>query len=623
MSACAAFLLAVAWLATLPLSVSADVHAAVIFTRTGERTPLYVDLGVPDLTPLGAQQAYSQGTLFRQRYISPQVNNIDLHGPNVISNLSQYGIMNSQIYALAPDDAYTAATAQAFLQGLYPPYTLNDTTTPALAATAVLANGSYIEAPLGGYQYPRIRTVSQYDPQRVFIAGQEGEFWIQDNITQRLTIYHPECINYALDRTSYFYTAEFNETFARTNSLYRQVGAATLSGAFPDVADNYINAYPIYDYLNYQYTHDVGIQSILSNNITLRGAYDELRYLADQQQWAFNSMPNSSQWIRAIAGSMLARKVLGQLAVNIATGGANAKMSLLFGEFQPMLSFFSLALASRSDSSRMYGIPDFASSMVFELFSYGDSNGSYPATSDLWVRFYFRNGTANSSELVAYPIFGHGPSETAMSWTEFEESMGNIMLEDIADWCTACDAASIFCPALNSSLSVTSGGQSSSMPPAVAGVIGAGVTLGVALLAVAALMLLGGLRFHRGGGSVISAGTRRKSSLGGFKGSAKLASDADVSFANKGAPFGVSVMEQQQQQQQKQGGQDQKRPTTESVQARERVGSWEMGDAKRSNHLSGSTVAAAGDLKADESRRSSLDIYEDAMARPVAVRESI
>lgn len=175
MSVCAASLLAAAWLATAPLTASAEVHAAVIFTRTGERTPLLGGLGTPDLTPLGATQAYNQGSIFRQRYISPAANDIDLSGPSVIRNISAYSVVNSQIYVLASDYPYTAATAQAFLQGLYPPYTLNVTNTPGHGATAVLANGSYIDAPLDGYQYPRIRTVSHLDPYSIFIAGQEGK----------------------------------------------------------------------------------------------------------------------------------------------------------------------------------------------------------------------------------------------------------------------------------------------------------------------------------------------------------------------------------------------------------------------------------------------------------------
>lgn len=329
-----------------------------------------------------------------------------------------------------------------------------------------------------------------------------------------------------------------------------------------------------------------------------------------RQQWAFNSIPNSLQWIRAIAGEMLARKVLGQLAVNIASGGANAKLSLLFGEFQPILSFFSLAYSSRSNSSNFQGIPEFASSMVFELFSYDNSTDEYPSTSDLWVRFYFRNGTTNSSELINYPLFGHGPSQTAMSWADFESGMESIMLEDVSDWCTACGASAVFCPALNSSIAVMEQSRSSDMSPAAAGAIGAGVTLGVALLAMAGLMLLGGLRFHRGG-SVVGAGTRRKSSLGGFKGSTKLASDADVSFASKGAPFGVSVAEQQQKHSQEQ----QRAP--ESGQPRERIGSWELGDAKRKD------MGGSKDVGGEESRRSSLDIYEEALAQPAAPHERI
>ncbi|OJD37699.1 histidine acid phosphatase [Diplodia corticola] len=586
MGVCAASFLTAAFLASAPLTVSAAVHAAVIFTRTGERTPLLGQPGLAELTPLGARQAYSQGTIFRQRYIAPQANSVDLGGPDAIRNISEYDVVNSQLYVLATDATYAAATAQAFLQGLYPPHTLNDTATPALAATAVLANGTYVEAPLNGYQYPRIRTASSLDPASVYLAGQEV------------------CLNYVFDRASYFDTLEFNETQARTSSFYSGVGAATSDGVLPEVAYSYVNAYAIYDYLSYQYMHNVSTRAILSNNITLPNAFDELRYLADQQQWAFNSMPNSSQWIRAVAGKMLARKILGQLAVNIATQGANAKLSLLFGEFQPMLSLFSLALQQRSNSSHSYGIPEFASSMAFELFSYGTATESYPATSDLWVRFYFRNGTSNSSELIAYPIFGHGPSETAMRWSEFETSMGDIMLDDVGEWCAACDAAAIFCPALvGSPAALASGSSGSSMPPAVAGVVGAGTAMGVGLLAVAALMLLGGLRFHRAA-PVIGAGRRRKSSLGGFKSNAKLASDADVSFASKGAPLGVSVAEQQQQQ---------------SGLARERVGSWEM-DGARVEHLSGSAGGAPGDWKGDwkgdDSRRSSVDIHESTVARP-------
>ncbi|KKY24072.1 putative histidine acid [Diplodia seriata] len=457
MSPYATSFLTAALLVSAPLAVSAAVHAAVIFTRTGERTPLLVQQhGPPELTPLGARQAHSQGTVFRQRYIAPEANGVDLEGPEAIRNISEYGIDNNQLYVLATDDGYATETAQAFLQGLYPPYTLNDTVPPTLTANAVLANGTYMEAPLNGYQYPRIRTASSLDPAYVYLDGQK------------------ECLNYALDRTSYYYTLEFNETQARTSSFYGEVGAATLGGILPAASYSYANAYAIYDYLNYQYLHNISIQAILSNNITLR-----------------------------------ALKMLRQLAINIATDGAQAKLSLLFGEFQPMLSFFALALQQSSNSSRSYGIPDFASSMAFELFSYGDATEGYPATSDLWVRFYFRNGTSDSSELVAYPIFGHGPSETAMRWSDFETSMRDIMLDGVGE----CDA--------------------------------------------------------------------------------------DVSFATKGAPLGVSVTEEQQQKQQ-------------SGLARERVGSWEMGGAK-ANQLGGSVV---GDWKDDESRRSSLDIYESAVARP-------
>lgn len=179
MTAYIASCLAVLWLASAPLAVSATVHAAVVFTRTGERTPLLGELGPAELTPLGATQAYNQGTLFRQRYVSPQTNSVDLPGPDAISNISEHALSNSQVYILTTDDSYNVATAQAFLQGLYPPYTLNDTAAPMLSATAVLANGTYVEAPLNGYQYPRIRTASSLDPFSVYLEGQQGIIWTQ------------------------------------------------------------------------------------------------------------------------------------------------------------------------------------------------------------------------------------------------------------------------------------------------------------------------------------------------------------------------------------------------------------------------------------------------------------
>jgi len=90
--------------------------------------------------------------------------------------------------------------------------------------------------------------------------------------------------------------------------------------------------------------------------------------------------------------------------------------------------------------------------------------------------------------------------------------------------------------------------SSNEVSPQVAGVIGAAVTIGVIVLAIAAAVLFGGLRVHRSGDKRIT------SSFGGFKGAEKLASDTDLTIAKGGA--GPSIVRH------------------------ERVGSWELGEAQ-------------------------------------------
>ena len=92
------------------------------------------------------------------------------------------------------------------------------------------------------------------------------------------------------------------------------------------------------------------------------------------------------------------------------------------------------------------------------------------------------------------------------------------------------------------------------MKPAIAGVIGAVVTLAVAGLLFAALMLIGGVRFHRV--------EKHKSDLGGFKGSQKLASDRDLTIPKGGAVVGASI--------------ERSPDSPISPVGHERVGSWEL-----------------------------------------------
>ncbi|KAF2088970.1 phosphoglycerate mutase-like protein [Saccharata proteae CBS 121410] len=518
-----------AWLVLSAAVVRADivynVHAAVVLTRNGERTPLLTgnsQYDVAHLTALGAQQAHAQGTALRQRYLSSAEDYVNLGPTASISGLSRYSLDNNQLYIGSTDDEYMTATAQAFIQGLYPPYALNQTAASTLDSEDVLANSSYIEAPLGGYQYPNIRSFSALDPSSVFVAGSQN------------------CRQYGSSAVEYFSSSEFGETRDRTRELYHDVGVATLYDVLPEERWDYSNAMAISEYLSYMYEHDVGVRAVLEGNATLRGSFERVRYLADHT--------SATDSIRSIAGRTLAGKVVDLLQTTVATGGTANKLSLLFSDHPAFTSFFSLASLPKSNASDFYGLPSHASSLVFELYSFDNDtspgNGAvnnnanakhvpatntttttFPPAADLWLRFSFRNGTAASDSMIAYPLFNRGPSETDMPWPDFVSAMQAVMVADAGVWCQMCDAWSLFCPAF--------------------GVTG---TMGVARL--------------RSGGAG-GAGD------GGFKGGAKMSSDVDVVLPK--SPVAVTV---------------DAHPKPGTIAPRERVGSWEMRTGPREKAVS-------------------------------------
>jgi hypothetical protein len=339
----------------------------------------------------------------------------------------------------------------------------------------------------------------------------------------------------------------------------------------------YMNAYAIYDYLSYENDHNVTVNALFADSVnsdTNVSDLDTLRYYANRQQYAWFGNQHATNDITSIpfeggvegsistiAGNTVAAKVLGQLQTAIHYTGEYYQLSLLFSDYEPLMSFFSLAGLPDLDPS-FYGIPNFGSVAAFELFSYANpADVIFPDENDLWVRFYFRNGTDDTAPYQAYPLFGNGPDATDVTWATFQSEMLNIAIGDIGQWCTQCGASyiesnRIFCAFWNASDSITAYQLEDSghhgLSPAVSGVIGAIVALVVAGLLFGLLMLLAGIRLHR----VKS----RKSELGGFKGSQKLASDKDLTLPKGGAVVGATV----------------ETPGSPVPGGHERVGSWEL-----------------------------------------------
>lgn len=371
----------------------------------------------------------------------------------------------------------------------------------------------------------------------------------------------------------------------------------TLSNPLIVGRSDYRNAYGIYDSLTFSYNHHKPTYEDLSSSENA-GVYDKVRYLANQDAWYRYGNTSSDSAIndRAMAGKTLAALILGRFYNVIqndgnATNGLAPPLTLLFGDFQPLLSFFSVTETDYNENQKGFrAIPPFASAMILELFSRNEDSTFPTSTDDLWVRFSFHNGSQpfQDSPPQAYGMFRHGPSVMDMQWKDFSSEMQAIMVNQLSDWCDACSSRSVFCWGVDNAtvnlLLPASTEKQSKISPAVGGVIGAVVTLVVAGLLFGIAMFLGGIRFHR-------VTERRSSSLGGFKGAAKLASDVDLRLPNNAvAPAGAAVV-----------GADLKK-------GHERIGSWEL-RAKE----------GSGDLAS----RGSFDAIEEAMGRAVQPVERI
>lgn len=371
------------------------------------------------------------------------------------------------------------------------------------------------------------------------------------------------------------FQAQVNDSTSFYNRLYPIV----FSGLSQDLV-SYTNAYALYEYALYQYNHN----SSVAENLQDSDLY-ELAALAAAAEVDFN-VPSSDSFSSAvppISGLTLNSYILQQFRGTTSTAGNHAPLTLLFGSYEPMLAFFALTGLSGSTGalSEFNSLPLHGSMMVFELFSYpetGDGGSevqsqSFPAIDSLWVRFLFRNGT-DDAELLSYPLFGRGNDEADMSWVDFADTMSRIALSNSAlsgarQWCDVCQTANLFCTALVTEQDEPPGGSSSSsgsrkgLAPAIAGVIGATVTLATVILVALVFGLLGFRIEHlpRSKGSpslgVVqhnpmgpSGGDR--GSGGGFKGPVKQASDPDLT--TKVGPGGAIVRH-------------------------ERVGSWELKDS--------------------------------------------
>lgn len=278
------------------------------------------------------------------------------------------------------------------------------------------------------------------------------------------------------------------------------------------------------------------------------------------------------------------------------SNGSDSKLNVLFTAFNPMISLVSL-LDLPEIHEQFYGLPELGSSLVFELFSgYNISSETYPDYSQLQVRFLARNGTSSNMNLDPYPLFGNPETSVSMNLSDFTNSIKDIWMPSVWQWCDSCQSDSVFCPALtnstaNSSTNSSNANTNAASKPFLAGIIGAIIALVLAGFVLLFAMLLFGVRFHR------RPSPKRRSRLGGFKGAEKMASDPDLTAMKGGA--GATVINKG------------------SASDHERVGSWELGNASKVKDFGASPEHAA-------ETRPSFEADEDEMhGEPVKVDERV
>ncbi|KAK4161372.1 lysosomal acid phosphatase [Cladorrhinum sp. PSN259] len=415
------------------------IHGVLVLTRHGDRTTKHY--GAQQLTALGAQQCFQSGDFYRSRYLSAS-------SPYHISGINGEQYSRAQIYATAPDQDILLNTATAFLQGLYPPLNSDE-------FTATLTNGTKVSSPLSNYQYVTLHGVSNASPDTIWLKGDES------------------CPAATKAQASYKQSEQYASLLKSTKPFYERMHPY-VSSVLPDYALasslSYEKAYDIFDLINVASIHNV-TSAAEAKNIPAEDLF-QLRVLADSAE--FNTNYNASQADRHIGARALAGTVLTHLSETVTKG--NRKFTLLAGSYDTFLSWFGWTELTSVDAN-FYGLPAYAGTMVFEVFTSDDAN------EEKRVRWLFRNGTEEGAELKQFPLFGKGKPD--LSWTEFEETLkAKGSIGGAQEWCGACGSKEEFCKVYGT------GGEGEGVKVQSAGGMDGKEIAGIVLIVVGGLALL-------------------------------------------------------------------------------------------------------------------------------------
>ena len=194
----------------LPLSYAVDTIVGVyLVTRHGDRTSK--EAPPTSLTPLGIQEAYDTGVYFRDRYVDSTDEDTEIAG------ISTDAVKLEQLATSAPPgDNVLQNSAQAFLQGLYPP----------IPQVETLRNGEKVQTPVGLQLIPIADTNS---------AGPilENTVWLQGA---------SGCTNAVSSSSAYTSSPEYLSLLDSTSDFYKRLDPI-IKGAYTGDDQSFKNAY--------------------------------------------------------------------------------------------------------------------------------------------------------------------------------------------------------------------------------------------------------------------------------------------------------------------------------------------------------------------------------------------
>ena len=376
-----------------------------------------------------------------------------------------------------------------------------------------------------------------------------------------------------------------------TSAFYQKLfSSGPLAGTVPLATATFDNAKEVYDFVNYEYTHNEtvykGLQDANNTLATLEANAFEAESFTSSHQSSNSSDPLTILY--SMGGRTLADKVTDALW-GTTTHDTAPRLTLLFGDFRPIMSFAAIAglLTQENLASGPFSrLPEPGAALVFELLGPQSPVGSN--TDDFKVRFLYRSSADDSASFQTYPLFGAGfGAPDAMSLSLFSDQMDNIE-QSPAQWCTVCSPSALsgFCAMPTTADDGDSSSHSSSaVSPAVAGVIGALLMAVLISCGFAAAVVFCGLRFQRR-----AKKDAAEVPASGFKGDDRKASDADVAVSRAGTHH-------------------------------ERVGSWELrhGDKDTSGPVGAGIVTSEFATRT----RTMDDDGESVTGQAVNVRESV